>query len=243
MKIIAALFLFFDQGSDFAQNQKSVIIKGRRINGLFYTMTETKETPAGPKVALAHDFLVSWGGAEETLRCLAEIFPSAPIYTLLCDFEKIRTQAKWLRGREIHQSFLGKFPAFLKKRRKWLLPLMPTAPETFDLRDFDWVVSSSSGFVKSLVVKPKTVHFCYLHSPMRYVWDWSREYLEENKLKGKRNLLVRIFLNYLRLWDRSSAQRPDFLLANSSYTAKRIKKYYGRESRVIYPPVDRKSVV
>lgn len=189
------------------------------------------------KVALVHDFLVDFGGAEEVLKVLTEIFPRAPIFTLLCDKKKIQKNAVWLKDKEIHASFLEKIPAFLKKRKKWLLPLMPTAPETFDLRDFDLVISSSSGFAKSLVVKPKTIHFCYLHSPMRYVWDWSREYLEENYLKGKSKLLVRLFLNYLRLWDRSSAFRPDFLIANSQYTARRIQKYYSRESQLIYPPV------
>lgn len=189
------------------------------------------------KVALVHDFLVDFGGAEEVLRVFTEMFPQAPIFTLLCDKEKIEKNAIWLKDKNIYESFLGKMPTFLKKRKKWLLPLMPTAPETFDLREFDLVLSSSSGFSKSLVVKPKTIHFCYLHSPMRYVWDWSREYLEENYLKGKSNLLVRLFLNYLRLWDRSSAFRPDFLIANSQYTAKRIHKYYSRESQVIYPPV------
>lgn len=189
------------------------------------------------KVALVHDFLVDFGGAEEVLKVFTEMFPQAPIFTLLCDKKKIEKNAVWLKNRKIHESFLGKMPAFLKKRKKWLLPLMPTVPETFDLRDFDLVISSSSGFAKSLVVKPKTIHFCYLHSPMRYVWDWSREYLEENYLKGKSKLLVRLFLNYLRLWDRSSAFRPDFLIANSRYTSQRIKKYYSRESQVIYPPI------
>lgn len=200
-------------------------------------LVENGEKEKKMQVALVHDFLVNFGGAEETLKVLAEIFPEAPIFTLLCDKKKMKEEGDWLKGREIRESFLGKMPGFLKKRKKWLLPLMPTAPETFDLRDFDLVISSSSGFAKSLVVKPKTIHLCYLHSPMRYVWDWSREYLEENRLKGKSRLLVRFFLNYLRLWDRSSAQRPDFLIANTQYTAQRIKKYYARESQVIYPPV------
>jgi len=189
------------------------------------------------KVALAHDFLVDWGGAEETLAALAEIYPTAPIYTLIFDREKIGSRGEWLKNRVVRESFLGRMPNFLKRRKKWLLPFLPTAPETFDLRDFDLVISSSGGFVKSLVVKSKTLHFCYLHSPLRYVWDWSREYLEENRLKGRSKILVRLFLNYLRLWDRSSAQRPDYFLANSWYTAQRIEKYYHRKSAVIYPPV------
>jgi glycosyltransferase involved in cell wall biosynthesis len=115
---------------------------------------------------------------------------------------------------------------------------MPTAIETFDLRDYDIVISSSSAFAKGVVVKSRVKHICYVHAPMRYVWDWNREYLEENKLKGKTKFLTRLFLNYLRMWDRVSAERPDYLIANSKYTAKRIKKYYRRKATVIYPPVD-----
>jgi len=114
---------------------------------------------------------------------------------------------------------------------------MPTAIETFDLRDYDLVISSSSAFAKGVVVKSRVKHICYMHAPMRYVWDWNREYLEESKLKGKTKFITRLFLNYLRMWDRISAERPDYLIANSKYTAERIKKYYRRESTVIYPPV------
>jgi glycosyltransferase involved in cell wall biosynthesis len=115
---------------------------------------------------------------------------------------------------------------------------MPTAVETFDLRDYNIVISSSSAFAKGVVVKSRVKHICYMHAPMRYVWDWNREYLEENKLKGKIKFFTRLFLNYLRMWDRISAERPDYLIANSHYTAERIKKYYRREAKVIYPPVE-----
>ncbi len=187
-------------------------------------------------VALVHDFLLYRGGAEKVLREMKKVFPPAPIYTLLKQEE--RQFNRYLKADNIQTSFLQKFPKFLRKRHRWLLPFMPTAIETFNLRDYDLVISSSSAFAKGLVVKSKTIHISYIHAPMRYVWDWNKEYLEEKKLKGKMKLLTRLFLNYLRMWDRLSAERPDHLIANSHYTAERIRKYYRRPAKVIYPPVE-----
>ena len=187
------------------------------------------------KAALVHDFLNQYGGAERVLKVLHEIFPQAPIYTLLYDKEKMKGEFK---DADIRTSFLQKFPRFLRKRHKWLLPLMPTAPETFNLRGYDVVVSSSSAFAKGVVVKPKTIHICYCHSPMRYVWDWNEKYIIEQGLGNKRRLAARLLLNYIRMWDRTAADRVDYFVANSKTTQARIKKYYGRESKVIYPPVD-----
>jgi glycosyltransferase involved in cell wall biosynthesis len=206
------------------------------------------------KVALVHDFLLYPGGAERVLEVLAEMFPEAPIYTLLYDKEKMSAQggpAFGWRNREIHTSFLQKFPKFLRKRYKYLLPLMPTAPETWDLRDFDLVISSSGAWSKGIVTKLNTIHIAYLHSPMRFVWDYNERYLESRNLPAGRqgsNLATRspffrLLLSYLRLWDYEAAQRPDYLIANSKYTQERIKKYYRRESTVIYPPVDLKSEI
>lgn len=187
------------------------------------------------KVALVHDFLVDFGGAERVFEVLCEMFPEAPIYTLLYDKEKMSAR---FGGRDIRTSFLQKFPRFLRRRKKWLLPFLPVAPETFDLRDFDLVISSSGAWSKGIVTRLNTVHISYLHSPMRFVWDYnSAKYLRENK-KGMFGFCVHPFLNYLRLWDYQAADRPDFLIANSEYTKKRIAKYYRRESEVICPPVN-----
>jgi glycosyltransferase involved in cell wall biosynthesis len=191
------------------------------------------------KVALVHDFLNQYGGAERVLEAIHEIFPEAPIYTLLYDPAKMRGK---FSDADIRPSFLQRFPKFLKRKHKWLLPFMPTAPETFNLRDFDLVISSSSAFAKGVIVKPKTIHVCYCHSPMRYAWDWNEKYLAEQELGEKRKLLVRLLLNYIRTWDRVAADRPDFFIANSKTTAARIKKYYGRESAIVYPPVDTEAV-
>ncbi|HPX93939.1 MAG TPA: glycosyltransferase [Candidatus Moranbacteria bacterium] len=186
-----------------------------------------------PKIALVHDFLLYQGGAERVLKVLSDMYPEAPIYTLLYDEEKM---GKMFEGREIKSSYLQKFPKFLKKRHRWLLPFYPVVPETFDLREYDLVISSSGAWAKGIVTKLNTIHVAYIHSPMRFVWDYNERYLRE---KGKKpGLIGRFILSYLRLWDRLAADRPDYLIANSRYTQERIAKYYRRESKVIYPPVD-----
>jgi len=186
------------------------------------------------KIALVHDFLLYWGGAESVLQSMGEIYPKAKIYALL---KNKKIEDKYFANHSMETSFLQRMPHWIKKKHRWLLPLMPSAVETFDLRDFDLVISSSGAFAKGIIVKSKVKHVCYMHAPMRYVWDWHHEYLEENNLQGKSKILLRWLFNYLRIWDRASAGRPDFLIANSRFTQARIKKYYRRNSEVIYPPV------
>lgn len=197
-----------------------------------------------PKVALVHDFLTQYGGAERVLEVMCEMYPEAPIYTLLYDKEKLHGKfsakggsASGGKGKEIHTSFLQKFPKFLRKRYKWLLPFFPVAPETFDLRDFDLVLSSSGAWTKGIITRLNTIHICYLHSPMRFVWDNNEEYLTQQRKCFLTNFFIRRILNYIRIWDKVAADRPDYIISNSKYTAARVKKYYGRESEVIYPPV------
>ncbi len=198
--------------------------------------TDSRES--GNRVALVHDFLTNVGGAESVLGVIAGIYKKADIFALISDKKILKnSEFSWLKKRQVQTSFLQKFPKFFRNRRKWLLPFMPTAVEILDFRDYDLVISSSGAFSKGIVVKSKTTHICYMHSPLRYVWDWSHQYLEENHLKGRIKFFTRLFLNYLRMWDRASAQRPDFLIANSKYTQARIQKYYNRDSQVIYPPV------
>lgn len=183
------------------------------------------------KIALAHDFLLYPGGAEKVLEVLMEMFPEAPIYTLLYDAEKMRGMFK---GKKIRTSYLQKFPRFLRRRHQWLLPFLPSAPETFDLRDYDLVISSSGPWMKGIVTKLNTIHISYLHSPMRFAWDYNEKYTD--RFWGCKLWTARMILSHLRLWDYEAAQRPDFLIANSKYTQERIQKYYRRESVVIYPP-------
>ena len=186
-----------------------------------------------PKIAIVHDFLTYFGGAEKVLLSLHDLYPDAPIYTLLYDEDKMK---KYFPDAKIRASFLNKFPKFTRKRKKYLLPFMPTAVETFDLRDFDIVISSSSSFAKGIITKPKTIHICYCHAPTRFLWDWYYDYLKENKIKGLKKTLIVPLLHYLRIWDKSASERVDHFIANSQNTADKIKKFYGRESVVVYPP-------
>lgn len=186
------------------------------------------------KVAFVHDFLVSYGGAERVLESLVKLYPDAPIYTLLYDARAMRGR---FSGRDIRVSFLGKFPGFLRRRYRWLLPIYPTAVETFDLRDFDLVISSSGAWGKGVVTRLHTTHLAYLHSPMRLLWDANERYLDMIRAGRFRRFFGRILLSYLRLWDREAADRPDGIISNSEYTRARAAKYYRRESSVVYPPV------
>lgn len=186
------------------------------------------------KVAIVHDFLLYPGGAERVLEDLAEMFPNAPIYTLLHDKDRM---GDFLKDREIRTSFLQKWPRFLRKRHRFLLPFFGTAIESFDLRDFDLIISSSGAWSKGIVTRLDTKHVAYVHSPMRYIWDENEHYLKKNT-GMKNSFCTRLLLSYLRVWDHQAAQRPDTLIANSEHTKKRIEKYYRRSSRVVYPAVD-----
>lgn len=186
------------------------------------------------KVALVHDYLTRMGGAERVLLELAKMWPEAPIYTFLYDQEKL---GKYFPVERIQVSFLQKLPKWWRSRPKYLLPLMPIAPETFDLREFDVVISSSSAFGKGIITRPKTVHINYCHNPARFLWDYANEYLGQQNVGNARRLLAKLFMSYLRLWDKSASQRVDYFIANSRATASRISKFYRRESKIIYPPV------
>jgi glycosyltransferase involved in cell wall biosynthesis len=186
------------------------------------------------KIAIVHDFLVEFGGAERVLNVLCEMFPEAPIYTILAEKENFPA---WLKDRKIETSFLQRWPKFLLRRKKWLLPFLPIAPETFNLREFDLIISSSGAWSKGVVTRLDTIHISYLHSPMRFAWDMHDEYLRGQKRGKMVNLFTRLVLNYIRLWDFVATDRPEYLIANSQYTKGRIKKYYRREAIVIYPPV------
>ena len=194
------------------------------------------------QLALVHDYLTDIGGAEMTLKAMAETWEKVPIYTLLYKKENFSKDPdyllKFFQEREVKASFLNNLPGFIRNNKKLLLPFLAVAPETFDLREFDVVLASTGAFSKGIITKPNTLNICYCHSPSRFLWDYSHEYLREINARKSTKLFARFFLNYLRLWDASAAKRPDFLLANSRTTQQKLKKYYRRDSKVIYPPVE-----
>jgi len=185
------------------------------------------------KVALVHDYLVEYGGAERVLECFAEIFPDAPIYTLVYDRKLVE---KILPGRIIRSSFLQKIP-FASSSHRLFPILMPMAAESIDLSYYDLILSDSASYAKGVLSSAQTLHVCYCHTPTRYVWDDCHKYVREFSYPGLLRRLVPIGLNYVRLWDRTAANRVDVYVANSQLVKERIKKYYQRDSEIINPPV------
>lgn len=186
------------------------------------------------KVALIHDHLAQDGGAEKVLKVLAEMFPEAPIFTLL--YEKKNTD-KYYRHRRIETSIIQKLPGGIS-HYQWYMPFMPMAVEFFDLSGYDLVISDTSSFAKGVITTSHTLHICYCHTPTRYLWSDTHQYINELKYNKYFKKVISLVLNYVRMWDRLAADRVDEYIANSRFVAGRIKKYYKRESAVIYPPVE-----
>lgn len=197
------------------------------------------------KIALVHDYLLGIGGAERVLKVLHEMFPEAPIYTVVYD-EKFVKSFLGIEGPALHRmvqgSFLQKLPKFLRKRYKYFAYLIPTAIEQLDLSEFDIVISSCSAFCKGVITRPDTVHICYCHTPTRYLWDWTYSYSHNlDKYGGIKGVFGKILIHLLRIWDQQASRRVDYFIANSKHVAARILKYYGKEAKVIYPPVNQLS--
>ncbi|MBD3247914.1 glycosyltransferase [Candidatus Falkowbacteria bacterium] len=188
------------------------------------------------KVALAHDHLAQDGGAEKVLKVLLEMYPKAPIYTLL--YEKENAD-RFYSDRNIEASIIQRLPGGIK-HYKWYMPFMPMAVEFFDLSKYDVVISSASALIKGVITKPDTLHICYCHTPTRYLWSDTHEYINDLKYNKYFKKIISLVLNYIRIWDRQAADRVDVFVANSKTVQKRIKKYYKQDSKVIYPPVDTK---
>ncbi len=182
------------------------------------------------KTALVYDWLVTIGGGEKTLQAIAESYP-APIYTLL----RKKLEGTFFENCEIHSSFLQHLP-FSSSYYRHLLPLFPLAIEQFDLSQYDLILSTSHAVAKGVLTHPGQLHLCYCLTPMRYAWDLTHRYLEGTGFLQR--LLARPALHYLRNWDIASLSRVDHFAAISHYIARRIKKNYGRDAEVIYPPVD-----
>ena len=187
------------------------------------------------KVALVHESLTHLGGAERVLAELHQLFPEAPIYTLYHDEQVVQTL---FPDADVRLSFLRHFPRVIRRHERLFLPTLPVVPETFDLSEYDVAISSASAFAKGVVTRPGTLHICYCHSPTRYLWDWYPSLLDEYRTRGFTRAALVVLLHYLRLWDQTAARRVDRFVTNSFATQGRIKKYYGRDAEVIYPPVD-----
>jgi glycosyltransferase involved in cell wall biosynthesis len=188
------------------------------------------------KVAIVHDWLVVYAGAEKVLEQLIKLWPDAEIYTTV-DFVPEDSRA-FLGKCKVFTTRIQKLP-FARNKYRGYLPLMPAAIEQFDLSSYDLVISSSYAVAKGVITSGNQLHISYIHSPMRYAWDLQHQYLRESNLtSGFRSFMARGLLHYLRMWDLRTAPSVDVMIANSRFIARRIQKCYGRSSTVIYPPVD-----
>lgn len=188
-----------------------------------------------PKVAVVHDWLYTYAGAERVLEQILLAFPEAEIHSLI-DFLPDE-ERHFLTGRPVRTSFLQSFPFMRTRHRSWL-PLFPLAIESLDLSSYDIIISSSYSVAKGVMASPTQRHVCYCHSPMRYAWDLQPQYLRETGMdRGLKGLLAKVILHYLRIWDVASTNRVDTFIANSAFISARIRRCYGRAATVIHPPV------
>lgn len=183
------------------------------------------------KTAIVHEWLVNYAGSERCVESFTNIWPDADVYTLV-DFLDEEQRKIILKGKFAHTSFIQKLPG-AKTRHRYYLPLFPKAIESFDLTDYDIVISSSHAVAKGVKTNRKQLHISYCYSPMRYAWDNADEYLT-----GFKGSIAKIFINYLRKWDLKSSKNPDYIVAISEHIRKKIQRIYNRDADVIYPPVD-----
>lgn len=184
------------------------------------------------KVAIVHEWLTIYGGSERVTEVFHEIFPEAPIYCLVYDED---TMPDRFKNYDIRPTFIQKLP-FAKRHYKAYLPIMPRAYEELDLTEYDLVISSSTACAKGVITRSDATHICYCHTPTRYLWEFYYEYTRNmGKLK---KIIISMFIHKLRMWDRLAADRVDRFIANSNYIAGRISKYYRKDAKVIFPPVN-----
>ncbi|MDR3101532.1 MAG: glycosyltransferase family 4 protein [Paraburkholderia sp.] len=189
-----------------------------------------------PRVAIVHDWLVTYAGAERVLEQIIDCFPDADLFSVV-DFVEEKDR-KFLRGKRATTSFIQRLPKASTKYRAYL-PLMPLAIEQLDVSGYDVVISSSHAVAKGVLTGPDQFHISYVHSPIRYAWDLQHQYLQESHLtRGPKSMLARLILHYIRNWDVRTANSVDQFVANSSFIARRIHKVYQRDAEVVYPPVD-----
>lgn len=190
-----------------------------------------------PRIALVHEWLTTYAGSEKVLEQLCTLFPEADLFVTVAAPQAL---ARWpfLLGRRVTTSFVQHLPGALKHYRKYL-PLMPLAVEQFDLSAYDIVISSAHAVSKGVLTGPDQLHISYVHSPIRYAWDLQHQYLRESGLdRGFKGWVAKWLLHKIRIWDYRTAAGVNHFVANSRFIGRRIHKVYGRDSDVIYPPVD-----
>jgi len=186
------------------------------------------------KIAIVHDWLTGMRGGEKCLEVICKLYPSADLYTLIHIPGKVSPE---IESHPIHTSLIQNLP-FAKSKYRYYLPLMPFAIEAFDLKGYDLILSSSHCVAKSVKPGPNSLHICYCHTPMRYVWDQFNQYFGKGKSSWLSTKVMKLIRPWLQRWDTKTSQRVNYFIANSRHVQKRIKKYYGKEAVIIHPPVD-----
>lgn len=188
------------------------------------------------KICVVHDWLPLFSGAEEVLRGIMETIGPSDLYTLF-DFLNNENRSR-IGARLVIKSYLNSLP-YCKSYYRWTFPFCPAAIESFDLSEYELVISSSAAFSKGVIVHPHQRHISYVHSPVRYAWDQSFQYLAGTSLaRGVPGLVLRVLLHNLRIWDTRTSNGPDILIANSTSVQRRIEQTYGRSSIILFPPVE-----
>lgn len=189
------------------------------------------------KVALVHDWFSTIAGSERVVEQFCELYPTADLFAVYADPGVVAT-TDFLQGRKLQTSFIQCLPNASRAFRMYL-PLMPLAVEQLDVSAYDIVISSSHAVAKGILTGPDQLHISYVHSPIRYAWDLQHQYLRESGLEvGIKGWMAKWMLHHMRIWDYRTASGVDHFVANSEFIARRIRKVYGREAEVIYPPVD-----
>lgn len=186
-------------------------------------------------VGIVADWLVTFAGAEKVIAEFIKLYPESELYSVV-DFLSDESR-KQFYGKDVKTSFIQRLP-YAKTKYQQYLPLMPLAIEQLDVTKHNIILSSSHAVAKGVLTGPDQLHISYVHSPIRYAWDFQHQYLREAGLdKGLKGKLARWFLHKIRIWDCRTANGVDHFIANSHFIARRIKKVYGRDADVIYPPV------
>ncbi|QPC93113.1 glycosyltransferase [Mesorhizobium sp. INR15] len=208
-----------------------------------------EEFPAAPvpdfdryaRIAVVHDWCPNFRGGERVLAQICKQLPNAEVFTLF-DFLPAEVKEQYFLDVEFHASAANRIP-MVRKFYRSLFFFCPFLIEQFDVTGYDAVISSSAAFSRGVITRPDQPHLCYVHSPVRYAWDEQFSYLQQGKLGfGPKGMLYRYMLHRLRAWDTRTAHGPDLMLANSNYVRSRIRHIYGRDARVVFPPVSLKEL-
>lgn len=188
------------------------------------------------KVAIVHEWFSSYAGSEKVVEQILHCYPDADVFAV-CDFLKPNDR-HFLNNKKVTTTFIQRLP-FASKKFQSYLPLMPLAIEQLDMSEYDVIISSSHAVSKGVITGPDQIHISYVHSPIRYAWDFQHQYLRESGLdKGLKGLLAKYLLHKIRIWDYRTAAGVNHFIGNSNFIARRINKVYGRQADVIYPPVN-----